>query len=86
MQSQIPNLQNLNLRGPTDAGKSGNACAFAQLACPQGFSVFQGRVAWVFEERKIARGDGSATRQYGPIRAGARRSAALNLDEGRGKI
>ena len=52
---------------PTGAGKTWLACAFGQQACRQGFSVFYVRVARLFEELKIAHGDGSFTRRLAQL-------------------
>lgn len=54
----IRHAQNLILTGPTGAGKTWIACAFGQQACRQGFSVLYVRVGRLFEELKIAHGDG----------------------------
>jgi len=51
--------QNLLICGPTGAGKTWLACAFAQLACRHGRSAFYWRVPRLGEELKIAHGDGS---------------------------
>jgi hypothetical protein len=53
--------------GPTGAGKTWLACAFGQQVCRQGFSVFYVRVARLFEELKIAHGDGSFTRRLAQL-------------------
>ncbi|CAB3775182.1 IS21 family transposase IS408 [Paraburkholderia humisilvae] len=63
----VRNAQNLLLTGPTGAGKTWLACAFGQQACRQGFSVFYVRVARLFEELKIAHGDGSFTRRLAQL-------------------
>ena len=63
----VRNAQNLILTGPTGAGKTWLACAFGQQACRQGFSVFYVRVARLFEELKIAHGDGSFTRRLAQL-------------------
>jgi DNA replication protein DnaC len=51
----------------TGAGKTWLACAFGQQACRQGFSAFYVRVARLFEELKIAHGDGSFTRRLAQL-------------------
>jgi DNA replication protein DnaC len=51
--------QNLLLVGPTGTGKSYIACALGNAACRQGLSVFYIRATRLFEELKIAHGDGS---------------------------
>jgi DNA replication protein DnaC len=43
------------------------ACAFGQQACRQGFSVLYVRVARLFEELKIAHGDGSFSRRLAQL-------------------
>ena len=63
----VRNAQNLILTGPTGAGKTWLACAFGQQACRQGFSAFYVRVARLFEELKIAHGDGSFTRRLSQL-------------------
>lgn len=63
----VRDAQNLILTGPTGAGKTWLACAFGQQACRQGFSVFYVRVARLFEELKIAHGDGSFTRRLAQL-------------------
>lgn len=63
----IRNAQNLILSGPTGAGKTWLACAFGQQACRQGFSVLYVRVARLFEELKIAHGDGSFSRRLAQL-------------------
>ena len=63
----VRHAQNLILTGPTGAGKTWIACAFGQQACRQGFSVFYVRVGRLFEELKIAHGDGSFTRRLAQL-------------------
>lgn len=63
----IRKAQNLILTGPIGAGKTWVACAFGQQACRQGFSVLYVRVARLFEEMKIAHGDGSFTRRLAQL-------------------
>jgi DNA replication protein DnaC len=53
--------------GPTGARKTWVACAFAQQACRQGFSVLYVRVARLFEELKIAHDDGSFNRRLAQL-------------------
>jgi DNA replication protein DnaC len=63
----VRHAQNLILTGPTGAGKTWIACAFGQQACRQGFSVFYVRVGRLFEELKIAHGDGSFSRRLAQL-------------------
>ena len=51
--------QNLVLTGATGCGKTWLACAFGQAACRQGLSVAYVRTPRLFEELRIAHGDGS---------------------------
>ena len=60
-------LQNLILTGPPPARARRGSRAFGQQACRQGFSVFYVRVARLFEELKIAHGDGSFTRRLAQL-------------------
>ena len=54
----VRNAQNLIFTGPTGVGKSWLACAFGNQAARQGFSVFYIRTPRLFEELRIAHGDG----------------------------
>ena len=51
--------QNLVLTGATGCGKTWLACAFGNAACRQGLSVVYVRTPRLFEELRIAHGDGS---------------------------
>lgn len=55
----IRNHHNVLITGPTGSGKTWLACAFANQACRQGLSVLYARVPRLFEELKVAHGDGS---------------------------
>lgn len=55
----IRNQHNLLITGPTGGGKTWLACAFGNQACRQGLSVIYLRVPRLFEELKVAHGDGS---------------------------
>lgn len=57
----IRSAHNVLLTGPTGVGKTWIACALANQACRQGFSAHYVRVARLFEELRIAHGDGSFT-------------------------
>src|SRR5881628_2721384 len=54
--------QNILLIGPTGIGKSWLACALAQKACRDGFSVMHKRIAELFRELAVAHVDGSIGR------------------------
>jgi DNA replication protein DnaC len=54
--------QNLLLLGPTGIGKSWLACALAQKACRDGFSVLHKRTSELFRELAAAHADGSIGR------------------------
>jgi len=54
--------QNLCFPGATGTGKTWLACAFGQLACRLGFSVRYLRLPRLFEQLRIAHGDGSYLR------------------------
>ena len=55
----IRHHQNLVLTGATVCGKTWLACAFGNAACRQGLSVAYVRTPRLFEELRIAHGDGS---------------------------
>jgi len=50
--------QNMIITGPTGAGKSYLACAFAQKACRSGYTASYQRMPRLFEEINLAKGDG----------------------------
>lgn len=54
---------NCLITGPTGSGKTWLACALGNAACRQGFSVLYLRLPRLFEELRIAHGDGSFTRR-----------------------
>jgi len=54
----IKQKQNLLITGPTGVGKSYLACALAHTACREGFSVLYLRIARLFADLALARGDG----------------------------
>lgn len=54
---------NVLLIGATGLGKTWLACALAQAACRQGFSAQYVRLPRLFEELRIAHGDGSFSRR-----------------------
>ena len=55
----IRSHQNLVLTGATGCGKTWLTCAFGNAACRQGLSVVYVRTPRLFEELRIAHGDGS---------------------------
>ena len=55
----IHNHQNLILTGATGCGKTWLSCALGNAACRQGLSVTYVRTPRLFEELRIAHGDGS---------------------------
>jgi len=58
----IERRQNLCITGPTGTGKTWLACALGNQACRQGLSVRYFRVPRLFEQLRIAHGDGSYAR------------------------
>lgn len=54
----ISKHQNLIVTGPTGAGKSFLACAFAQKACREGYHTSYVRMSRLFEDLGLAKGDG----------------------------
>ena len=54
--------QNILITGPTGTGKTWLACALAQHACRQGLPALYWRVPRLFEEIRVAHGDGSYLR------------------------
>jgi DNA replication protein DnaC len=65
------------ITGATGCGKTWLACALAQQACRQGFSALYVRLPRLFEELRIAHGDGSFTRKL----AALARTDVLLLDD-----
>lgn len=59
----IRHHHNCLITGLTGSGKTWLACALGNAACRQGFSVLYIRLPRLFEELRIAHGDGSFTRR-----------------------
>lgn len=58
----IAKNQNVIITGPTGAGKTYLACAFAQKACREGHTALYRRLPRLLDELRVARADGSLTR------------------------
>jgi DNA replication protein DnaC len=69
--------QNMIITGPTGAGKSYLACAFAQKACRSGYTASYQRMPRLFGEINLARGDG----RYVKLMAGLAKVDLLVLDD-----
>jgi len=59
--------QNVIIIGPTGVGKSHLACALAEKACRDGFTVYFDRVSRMFQELAVARADGTYTKHLDTI-------------------
>jgi len=73
----IKHKQNLLITGPTGVGKSYLACAFAQKACREGLAVLYVRIARLFADLALAKGDG----RYIKILATLAKTDLLVLDD-----
>ena len=58
---------NLLITGPTGAGKTWLACAFANKACREGHSVLYLRLARLLQDLALARGDGRYAKRLAQI-------------------
>ena len=63
----IRGQQNLILTGATGCGKTWLACALGNAACRQGLSVVYVRAPRLFEELRIAHGDGSFSKRLSAL-------------------
>ena len=75
--SWLHSHQNMIITGPTGAGKSYLACAFAQKACRSGYTASYQRMPRLFEEINLAKGDG----RYVKLMAGLAKVDLLVLDD-----
>ena len=60
----IAEHRNLLVTGPCGIGKSWLACALAQKACREGYTVVYARVPRLFADLELAHGDGRFTRLF----------------------
>ncbi|SDH05054.1 IS21-like element helper ATPase IstB [Propionivibrio dicarboxylicus] len=63
----IRHHHNCMITGSTGSGKTWLACALGNAACRQGFSALYIRLPRLFEELRIAHGDGSFTRRLAAL-------------------
>ncbi|MCL5270857.1 MAG: IS21-like element helper ATPase IstB [bacterium] len=73
----IAQCQNCLITGPTGVGKSWLACALGHKACREGYSVLYLRLARLWRELAVARGDG----RYLKLLAGLSRTDLIILDD-----
>jgi DNA replication protein DnaC len=63
----IKSRDNCAITGPTGVGKSFLACALAQKACREGYSVYYARTARLLQELATARADGTHARRLSTL-------------------
>jgi DNA replication protein DnaC len=73
----LKQAHNVIIVGPTGVGKTYLACALAQKACRQGFTVRYWRLPRLLQELAIARGDG----RYEKLLKGLARTDLLVIDD-----
>lgn len=73
----IAQHRNVLITGPTGVGKTFLACALAQKACREGYSVQYLRTPRLFEELRLAHADG----RYPKLMAGFAKTDLLVLDD-----
>ena len=73
----VKDRNNLLITGPTGTGKTFLACALAQKACRDGYTVQYIRIPRIFQELHIAKGDG----RYGKILKDFAKTKLLLFDD-----
>ena len=73
----IKDCNNLLITGPTGTGKTFIACALAQKACREGYTVQYIRIPRIFQALHIAKGDG----RYGKILKDYAKTKLLLFDD-----
>jgi len=73
----IKDSNNLLITGPTGTGKTFLACAMAQKACREGYTVQYIRIPRIFQELHIAKGDG----RYGKLLKDFAKTKLLLFDD-----
>ena len=63
----IAKKQNIIIMGPTGVGKSHLACALAEKACRDGYTVHFDKASRMFQELAVARADGTYTKRLEAI-------------------
>jgi DNA replication protein DnaC len=73
----LQNHQNVIVTGPTGAGKTYVACALAQKACRDGYTVFYERAPRLFQDLALAKADG----RYHKIMAALAKKDLIVIDD-----